>query len=72
MNWKAKPLTSYQTIINLINATKTKTGLSIRAKLDKRTYQKGKKLTQEEIGSLNIRKHTINPQWNYTIIPQIA
>ena len=48
MNWKGKPLISYKSIISLINGTKTKKGLTIKAKIDKRIYKKGKKVSDEE------------------------
>jgi transposase len=69
MNWKGKPLISYEVIINLMKGTKTVTGLKVYARLDKRTYAKGKKFSEEEIASVNIRRHSHNPPWNYTISP---
>lgn len=69
-NWKAEPLTNYETIISLINATKTRKGLTIKAKLDKRIYKKGKKFTKKEIDNLNIKYDQIPSKWNYTIMPQ--
>jgi len=71
MNWKAKPLINYETIIGLINGTKTKKGLTIKAKLDKRKYMKGKKISDVEMAKLNIKYDNIHPKWNYTISPQI-
>jgi hypothetical protein len=67
MNWKGKPLVSYEVIINLIRGTKTKKGLRIRAKLDKRKYEKGKKISEEEFKKINRTRHSTNPEWNYTI-----
>ena len=71
MNWKAEPLIDYKTIINLINGTKTKKGLTIKAKLDKRIYKKGKEISNNEMAKLNIKYGSIYPRWNYTISPQI-
>lgn len=69
MNWRGKPLISYEVIINLIKGTKTSAGLKVYARLDKKSYEKGKKFSDDQIDSLNIRKHTIHPLWNYTIKP---
>ncbi|MDI6737326.1 MAG: ISAzo13 family transposase [Nanoarchaeota archaeon] len=67
MNWKGKPLTDYEIIINLIEGTTTKKGLKIKAKMDKKMYKIGKKISEKEIEKINISIHKINPQWNYTI-----
>lgn len=67
MNWKGKPLESYQTIINLIGNTKTEKGLSIEANLDEKQYVKGIKISDQELSSLNIDKHEKHPDWNYSI-----
>lgn len=69
MNWRGKPLISYEVIINLMKGTKTTTGLKVYARLDKKTYAKGKKFSEEEIASVNIRRHSLSPLWNYTISP---
>ena len=66
MNWKGKPLVSYKTIISLINGTKTKKGLKIKAKMDKRIYKKGKIISDEEFKKINI-KYKIPSKFNYTI-----
>lgn len=68
MNWKGKPLTSYEVIINLIQGTKTEKGLIIKAKLDKRKYEKGKKIPKEYFEKINLVRHSTNPEWNYTIL----
>jgi hypothetical protein len=67
INWKGKPLMSYQTVVNLIGGTRTKTGLRIKARLDPNTYKKGVKITDEEMSQINIQLHAAHPQWNYTI-----
>jgi hypothetical protein len=69
LNWRGKPLVSYQTVVNLIGATRTKRGLRIKAKLDTNEYEKGIVITQEEMESINIRHHRTHPKWNYTIAP---
>ena len=67
MNWKGKPLRNYEMILNLIEGTKTKKGLKIKAKIDKRIYEIGKKVSETELEKINLLNHKINPQWNYTI-----
>ena len=67
INWKGQPLVSYETVVNLIGNTQTKTGLRINAKLDPRTYEKGIKVTDEQMESIQITRHKDHPQWNYTI-----
>jgi transposase len=70
INWRGKPLLTYQTVINLIMATKTKSGLSVKARLSKKTYKKGVKVSKLEMESLNIHKHKFHGEWNYTIKPK--
>lgn len=67
MNWRGKPLTSYEVIINLIKNTMTKTGLKISAKIDRKIYKRGQKLSENELKKINVHTHKTNPQWNYTI-----
>ena len=69
INWRGKPLLSYQIIINLIASTKTKTGLSVKARLDKKTYEKGIVVTEHEMKKINLFKHSFHGEWNYTIKP---
>lgn len=67
MNWRGKPLTSYEMIINLIKSTTTKKGLKISAKIDTTFYKTKEKISKEEYERLNLHRHKTNPQWNYTI-----
>ncbi len=67
MNWKGKPLRNYEMILSLIEGTKTKKGLKIKAKMDKKIYELGKKVSEKEMEKINILEHKINPKWNYTI-----
>ena len=67
MNWRGKPLTDYEVIINLIEGTKTKKGLKIKAKIDKKIYELGKKVLEEDFKKINIKEHETNSKWNYTI-----
>lgn len=67
LNWKGIPLENYETVINLIGGTKTSTGLKVKAKLDKKNYEKGIKVSDEIFNELNIDFHKKHPEWNYTI-----
>ena len=67
MNWRGKPLINYKVIINLIEGTKTKKGLKIKAKIDRKIYKLGKKVLEEEFKKIRIKEHLVNPKWNYTL-----
>ena len=67
LNWKGQPLLSYETVVNLIGSTKTKTGLRVKAKLDSGLYEAGIKITDEEMDQIQLTQHRTYPQWNYTI-----
>jgi|SRR5215210_132651 len=69
MNWRGKPLTSYQVILNLIGATKTKTGLTVEVRLDKKVYKKGIKIPKEVFEKINLERNKFHGDWNYTIKP---
>lgn len=71
INWKGRPLTSYEVIINLIASTKTGTGLKVYAVLDDRQYQLKKKVSDQEMESLNILRDEFHGEWNYTIRPRV-
>ena len=70
LNWRGEPLDSYETVIELINNTRTKTGLKIRAELTQKRYKKGIKISDGAMKELNIQPHDTHPQWNYTIRPR--
>jgi len=69
MNWRGKPLASYQTIVNLISATTTKSGLEVFCEIDESVYKKGRKITDEEMETVRLRPHRFHGDWNYTILP---
>jgi len=69
--WRGKPLTSRETVVELIASTTTKTGLTVRCELDTRTYQKGIKVSDEEMATLNIKGDAFHPEWNYTVLPRV-
>jgi hypothetical protein len=70
MNWRAKPLVSYLAIIQLIASTTTETGLTVACQLDSNAYEKGIKVSDEEMVSLNVKPHSFHGEWNYTIAPR--
>jgi len=69
-NWQGQPLQSYETMLNYIKTTTTKTGLKVRAKLVKRKYAKGIRIPKEQFSQLAIEHHSTLPSWNYTISPR--
>ena len=69
INWRGKPLRSYRTIVQLIAATTTETGLKVRAELDQNKYPKGVKVSDAQINALNLSCHSFHGDWNYTISP---
>jgi len=70
MNWRATPLVSYRVIIDLISATTTETGLSVRCELDPTEYPKGIAVSDAEMETLNLVRDSFHGEWNYTIRPQ--
>lgn len=71
INWRAKPLTSMEVVLELISHTTTKEGLVVTALKDSHTYPTGLKVTDEELAALNLFKDAFHGEWNYTIKPQV-
>lgn len=69
-NWRGRPLVSREVVVNLIGSTTTETGLAIRSELDVGSYPTGRKVTEEQINGLSIKKEKFHGEWNYTILPQ--
>jgi hypothetical protein len=72
MNWRGRPLTSHQVIVETITATTTKTGLTVQAALDTGTCEKGIKISGKEMKILeqrSIRRHDFHGEWNYALVP---
>ena len=69
ISWRGKPLRSFRTIVQLIAATTTETGLTVRAELDENKYPKGLKVSDAQIAAVNIFLHDFHGEWNYTIAP---
>src|SRR5438270_4643007 len=70
INWRGKPRRSYRTIVQLIAATTTKAGLTVRAELDENKYPKGIKVTDAQLAIVNLRRHTFHGDCNYTVVPR--
>lgn len=69
MNWRAKPLLTYQVIVSLIAATTTATGLRVRAALDPNAYPTAVKITAAEVEHVNLTPARFHGDWNYTVAP---
>ncbi|MGI8424622.1 MAG: ISAzo13 family transposase [Chloroflexota bacterium] len=68
-NWRGQPLVSHAVIINLIGHTRTRTGLQIKAGLDKRTYENGVKVSKAAFATINLSAAPFHGDWNYKIGP---
>lgn len=69
MNWRGKPLTSFETIVSLIGATTTEKGLKVKSMLDEKIYEKGIVVENKELTDLNLHSEDFHGEWNYTIYP---
>jgi hypothetical protein len=67
MNWRGRPLRSYETVVSLIGATTTIAGLVVRAELDRRKYPTGRRVSAKEIRALKIERDDFHGDWNYVI-----
>lgn len=70
INWRGRPLRTYETVINLIGNTTNRGGLVVRARLDRRRYPTGKKVSDKEFRSLNIERDEFHGDWNYVVRPR--
>jgi len=71
-NWRGKPLLTHQVIVELIAATTTKRGLTVRARLDPTDYQTGIRISDAQLASVNLVPSKFHGEWNYTIEPTPA
>ena len=73
-NWRGRPLTSHQVVVELIGATTTRTGLTVHAEADTKAYPRGIKVSDGEMAAIGPRMkgHTFHGEWNYTIVPPSA
>jgi len=70
-NWRGRPLISRSVIVNFIGNTKTKTGLPIKAALDRNFYDIGLKVTDEQLAAVHLKRDTFHGEWNYIISPRL-
>jgi hypothetical protein len=70
LNWKGRPLLSFEAVVNLIGATTTNTGLKVKAVLDTTAYQPGEKIDDAAMRTLRIKHHDFHGDWNYTLQPR--
>lgn len=69
-NWRGRPLVDYRTIVELIGATTSTRGLTVRCELDQALYPAGVKISDADMDDLNIVRHEFHGEWNYTIRPK--
>lgn len=69
-NWRGKPLRTFETIVDLIGNTRTQAGLRVKAKLDKKTYEKGLGVTKDQMNSLSLHRDDFRGEWNYELHPR--
>jgi len=60
----------YETIVNLIGGTSTRAGLKVKALLDTNLYETGVEVSKQDLKQLNLKRHKIHPDWNYTLLPR--
>jgi hypothetical protein len=70
-NWRGRPLESVDTVVQLIAATKTRTGLRVRARADHKLYKTGIVVSDADMRDLEIELHEFHGNWNYTLIPRV-
>ena len=69
-NWRGKPLVSHETVVNLIAATTTRTGLRVRSELDTSAYPAGLRVSDAEMETLYLQRDAFHGEWNYTLLPR--
>jgi transposase len=69
-NWRGKPLISHQVIIDLIAATTTTTGLTVKSKIDTNLYERGLRVSDQQMAELQLRREKFHGDWNYKLLPR--
>ncbi|MFZ0536188.1 MAG: ISAzo13 family transposase [Candidatus Sulfotelmatobacter sp.] len=69
-NWRGKPLVSHQVIIDLIAATTTPSGLTVKSKIDTNIYERGLKVSDQQMAELQLRREKFHGDWNYKLLPR--
>ena len=70
MNWRGRPLRTFETIVNLISNTTNRGGLVVRARLDRRRYPTGRRVSVKQMRALKIEREEFHGDWNYVIRPR--
>jgi hypothetical protein len=70
INWRGRPLRTFETVVNLIGNTTSRAGLVVRARLDRRRYPTGKRVSAKELRALQIERDDFHGEWNYVIRPR--
>jgi hypothetical protein len=70
-NWRGRPLVNHAVVVNLIGSTQTRTGLRVESELDRNTYEKGIKVTDQEMESVRLKRDKFHGDWNYAIEPHL-
>jgi hypothetical protein len=69
-NWRGEPLRDYETVVRLIAATTTAKGLTVTCRLDRRKYPVGRKVSDQEFATVNLKPQAFHGEWNYQILPR--
>jgi len=69
LTWKGQPLVSFETVVNLIGSTRTRSGLTVKAVLDTRQYEPAQEVSAQEMKDLNLKGDAFHPDWNYALAP---
>ena len=72
MNWRGRPLTSHEVVINLIAATTTKQGLRVHAERDPGSYPLSVNVSEGQMKAIPLTPHSFHGEWNYTIAPGLS
>jgi Rhodopirellula transposase DDE domain len=70
LNWRGRPLEDYETVVQLIGSTRTRAGLKVKARLDRRKYPTGKKVSDAVMSALHLTPAAFHGEWNYTLHPK--
>ena len=71
-NWRGRPLVSREVVVNLIGSVRTKAGLTIQSELDENSYATGRKVTEQQIKNLSLKRDKFHGEWNYTLSPRAS
>lgn len=69
-NWRGRPLSSLEVVVNLIAGTKTEKGLNIQAAVDRGSYEKGIEVSDDEMSQIHLTPDDFHGEWNYSIAPR--